>query len=70
MMKPSLHFAPHLKIEAAFFDQPPRCRRNVSQIEIIVLSPITLDLSEFNVNIMTRNNGAHQRSPYGPGIQK
>ena len=30
----------------------------------------TLDLSEFNVDVMTRNNGAHQRSPYGPGIQK
>ena len=30
----------------------------------------TMDLSEFNVNVMTRNNGAHQRSPYGPGIQK
>ena len=34
-----------------------------------VLRP-TLDLSEFNVNVMTRNNGAHQRSPYDPGIQK
>ena len=30
----------------------------------------TLDLSEFNVNVMTGNNGAHQRSPYDPGIQK
>ena len=30
----------------------------------------TLDLSEFNVNVMTQNNGAHQRSHYGPGIQK
>ena len=30
----------------------------------------TLDLFEFNVNVMTRNNRAHQRSPYGPGIQK
>ena len=31
---------------------------------------ITLDISEFNVNVMTRNNGAHQRSPYDQGIQK
>ena len=31
---------------------------------------ITLDLSEFNGNVMTRNNGAHQCSPYDPGIQK
>ena len=31
---------------------------------------LTLDLSEFNVNVMTGNNGAHQRSPYDPGIQK
>ena len=30
----------------------------------------TLDLSEFNVNIMTWKNGAHQRYPYDPGIQK
>ena len=30
----------------------------------------TLDLSEFNVNVMTGNNGAHQRSPYDPRIQK
>ena len=30
----------------------------------------TLDLSEFNVNVMTGNNGAHQRTPYDPGIQK
>ena len=28
------------------------------------------DLSEFNVNVMTGNNGAHQRSPHDPGIQK
>ena len=32
--------------------------------------PFTLDLSEFNVSVMTGNNGAHQRSPYDPGIQK
>ena len=32
--------------------------------------PLTLDLSEFNVNVMTGNNGVHQRSPYNPGIQK
>ena len=25
---------------------------------------------EFNVNVMTRNNGEHQCSPYDPGIQK
>ena len=30
----------------------------------------TMDLSEFNVNFMTQNNGEHQRSPYDPGIQK
>ena len=30
----------------------------------------TMDLSEFNVNVMTRNNGAYQRSPYDPVIQK
>ena len=30
----------------------------------------TLDLSEFNVNVMTGNNGVHQHSPYDPGIQK
>ena len=30
----------------------------------------TLDLSEFNVNVMTGNNGAHQRSPYDPVIRK
>ena len=33
-------------------------------------SPYTLDLSEFNVDVMTGNNGAHQRSPNDPGIQK
>ena len=27
-------------------------------------------VSEFSVNVMTRNNGAHQGSPYDPGIQK
>ena len=31
---------------------------------------ITLDLSEFNVNVMTGNNGAHQRSSYDPVIRK
>ena len=30
----------------------------------------TMDLSEFNVNVMTRNKGEHQCSPYDPGIQK
>ena len=30
----------------------------------------TLDLSEFNVNVMTGNNEAYQRSPYDPVIQK
>ena len=30
----------------------------------------TFDLSEFKVNVKTGNNGAHQRSPYDPGIQK
>ena len=30
----------------------------------------TLDLSEFNANVMTGNNEAYQRSPYDPGIQK
>ena len=30
----------------------------------------TLDLSEFNVNIMTGNNEAYQHSPYDPVIQK
>ena len=30
----------------------------------------TLDLSEFNVDVMTGNNGAHQRSPNDPGTQK
>ena len=30
----------------------------------------TLDLSEFNVNVMTGNNEAYQRSPYYPVIQK
>ena len=30
----------------------------------------TLELSEFNVNVMTENNGAHQRTSYDPGIQK
>ena len=30
----------------------------------------TLDILEFNANVMTGNNGAHQRSPYDPGIQK
>ena len=30
----------------------------------------TLDLSEFNVNVMTGNNGTHLRSPYDPEIQK
>ena len=29
-----------------------------------------MDLSEFIVFVMTRNNRAHQRSPYGPRIQK
>ena len=33
-------------------------------------NPCTMDLSEFNVNVMTRNNGEHQCSPYDPGIQK
>ena len=36
---------------------------------IAISSPSTLDLIEFNVNVMTGNNGAHQRSPYDPGIQ-
>ena len=31
-------------------------------------SEFTLDLSEFNVNVMTGNNGAHQRSPYDPEL--
>ena len=39
-------------------------------MKVIKHVPNTLDLSEFNVNVMTRNNGAHQRSPYGPGTQK
>ena len=30
----------------------------------------SLDLSEINVNDMTGNNGAHQRSPHDLGIQK
>ena len=29
-----------------------------------------LDLSEFNVNVMTGNNKTYQRSPYDPVIQK
>ena len=37
---------------------------------IVADSTLTLDLSEFNVNVMTGNNGAHQRSPYDPRIQK
>ena len=28
-----------------------------------------LDLLEFNVNVMTENNGAHQRTSYDPRIQ-
>ena len=31
---------------------------------------VTMDLSEFNANVRTRNNGEHQCSPYDPGIQK
>ena len=30
----------------------------------------TLNLLEFNDNVMTGNNGAHHRSPYDAGIQK
>ena len=30
----------------------------------------TMDLSEFNVNVMIQINGEHQCSPYNPGIQK
>ena len=29
-----------------------------------------MDISEFNVNVMTPNNGVHQHSPRDPGIQK
>ena len=36
----------------------------------IVVKPCTSGLSEFNANVMTGNNGAHQHSPYNPGIQK
>ena len=35
-----------------------------------LLSGSTLDLSKFNVNVMTGNNEAYQRSPYDPVIQK
>ena len=31
---------------------------------------LTMDLSEFNVNVMTGNNEVYQRSPYDPVIQK
>ena len=30
----------------------------------------TVVLTEFNVYVMTRNNGAHQPVSYDPGIQK
>ena len=48
---------------------------SINELPIIIWVPIvirvfTLDLSEFNVNVMTGNNRAHQRSPYDPGIQK
>ena len=35
-----------------------------------IRSNSTLDLSEFNVNVMTENNEAYQRSPYDPVIWK
>ena len=39
-------------------------------IEVVLIVTSTLDLSEFNVDVMTGNNGAYQRSPYDPVIQK
>ena len=36
----------------------------------IPISKVTLDLSEFNVNVMTKNNGAHLRYPHDPETQK
>ena len=47
-----------------FFERPP----SVWFLETVQSS--TLDLSEFNVNVMTGNNEAYQRSPYDPVIQK
>ena len=36
----------------------------------VICKGCSLDLSEFKVNVMTRNNEAYQRYPYDPGIQK
>ena len=50
--------------------------REISRMSLLIAAEswfrlqITLDLSEFNGNVMTRNNGAHQCSPYYQGIQK
>ena len=38
--------------------------------QVFLCSLATMDLSEFNVNVMTQSNGEHQSSPYDPGIQK
>ena len=40
----------------------------ITSSKLVIL--FTLDLSEFNVNVMTQNNGTHQRSPYDSRIQK
>ena len=46
-------------------------REKVSFFSITrLMLSFTSDLSEFNVNVMTRNNGAHLRSRHDPGIQK